>query len=134
MMVGVGAGAAGAGVSGVSGEGGTRRNDRSWLKHPPHSLPLSYSLILTHAHSCSQVFRSTYAEGGVAAMFVGTPARVAWLLPFTTIYLQAYELLKKRVVAYKKDKLRGECERQNGNIMHIRKTSTGASASARMEI
>jgi hypothetical protein len=37
-------------------------------------------------------------------MFAGAPARVAWLLPFTTVYLQAYELLKKRVAASKKDK------------------------------
>ena len=96
-MVGVGAGAAGAGVAKVSGEGDMGVRPRLALTSP---IPLSPS----HTHSFSQVFRSTYAEGGITAMFAGAPARVAWLLPFTTVYLQAYELLKKRVAASKKDK------------------------------
>lgn len=48
-----------------------------------------------------EAFSSTYANGGMDALFAGAPARVAWLLPFTTIYLQAYELLKKSIVAGK---------------------------------
>ena len=29
--------------------------------------------------------------------------RVAWLLPFTTIYLGVYEVCKRRLLTYKKD-------------------------------
>lgn len=40
---------------------------------------------------------SIYREGGLAALFVGSVARVAWLLPFTTIYLGVYETLKRKL-------------------------------------
>ena len=33
---------------------------------------------------------------GINALFVGSAARVAWLLPFTTIYLGVYEICKRR--------------------------------------
>ena len=46
-------------------------------------------------------FRSIYSAGGVSALFVGSVARVAWLLPFTTIYLGIYELSKKTIIAAK---------------------------------
>jgi solute carrier family 25 S-adenosylmethionine transporter 26 len=49
-------------------------------------------------------FRSIYAAGGVDALFVGSVARVAWLLPFTTIYLGVYEMSKRRLLASKKEK------------------------------
>ena len=49
----------------------------------------------------TQAFRATWAKGGADSLFAGAPARVAWLLPFTTIYLQAYELLKKGIIAKK---------------------------------
>ena len=51
-------------------------------------------------------FRSIYSEGGVPSLFVGSVARVAWLLPFTTIYLGFYELLKKALLANKKKSLK----------------------------
>jgi hypothetical protein len=35
---------------------------------------------------------------------VGSAARVAWLLPFTTIYLGVYEICKRRLLASKKAK------------------------------
>ena len=46
-------------------------------------------------------FGSIYKAGGVKALFVGSSARVAWLLPFTTIYLGIYEMAKRRVLAIK---------------------------------
>lgn len=45
---------------------------------------------------------SIYKAGGVSALFVGASARVAWLLPFTTIYLGIYELSKRQVLSIKK--------------------------------
>ena len=47
---------------------------------------------------------SIYNEGGLKGLFVGSAARVAWLLPFTTIYLGAYEVCKRRLLTYKKKK------------------------------
>ena len=32
---------------------------------------------------------------------MGSAARVAWLLPFTTIYLGVYEICKRRLLAIK---------------------------------
>lgn len=46
-------------------------------------------------------FSSIYNSGGVEALFVGSVARVAWLLPFTTIYLGVYESAKRRLLAFK---------------------------------
>lgn len=45
---------------------------------------------------------SIYQEGGINALFVGSAARVSWLLPFTTIYLGIYEVCKRNLLAYKK--------------------------------
>ena len=45
---------------------------------------------------------SIYKTGGVGALFVGSAARVAWLLPFTTIYLGIYEFSKRQVIIMKK--------------------------------
>jgi solute carrier family 25 S-adenosylmethionine transporter 26 len=45
--------------------------------------------------------QSIYAEGGISSLFVGSVARVAWLLPFTTIYLGIYELSKRTIIASK---------------------------------
>mmetsp|Transcript_793 Transcript_793/g.1029 ORF Transcript_793/g.1029 Transcript_793/m.1029 type:complete len:192 (+) Transcript_793:218-793(+) len=39
--------------------------------------------------------RSIYGSGGMPALFVGSLARVTWLLPFTTIYLGVYEASKR---------------------------------------
>lgn len=43
-----------------------------------------------------------YKTGGLDALFVGSAARVAWLLPFTTIYLGVYEAAKKKLLEYKR--------------------------------
>jgi solute carrier family 25 (mitochondrial S-adenosylmethionine transporter), member 26 len=48
--------------------------------------------------------QSVYSEGGIKALFVGSTARVAWLLPFTTIYLGIYELSKRTIIAAKTKK------------------------------
>jgi solute carrier family 25 S-adenosylmethionine transporter 26 len=53
-------------------------------------------------------FKAVYREGGTAALFTGATARVAWLLPFTTIYLGIYEGLKKGILAIKQAKLDAE--------------------------
>ena len=45
--------------------------------------------------------QSIYQEGGLSALFVGSYARVAWLLPFTTIYLGIYEMIKRHLLARK---------------------------------
>lgn len=39
----------------------------------------------------------TVSENGVGALFNGSIARVAWLMPFTAIYLPIYEVLKRRM-------------------------------------
>lgn len=44
---------------------------------------------------------SIYLEGGLPALFVGSAARVAWLLPFTTIYLGLYEKCKRALLNWK---------------------------------
>lgn len=44
---------------------------------------------------------SVYQSGGIEGLFVGSAARVAWLLPFTTIYLGVYESLKRRLLIKK---------------------------------
>jgi len=40
----------------------------------------------------------TYSSGGIKALFSGCSTRVAWLLPFTTLYLGSYEWLKKKTM------------------------------------
>ena len=39
----------------------------------------------------------TVKTGGMPALFAGSVARVAWLMPFTAIYLPVYEILKRRM-------------------------------------
>lgn len=39
----------------------------------------------------------TVNKGGFSALFNGSAARVAWLLPFTAIYLPCYELIKRKM-------------------------------------
>jgi hypothetical protein len=39
----------------------------------------------------------TVKSGGMAALFSGSVARVAWLMPFTAIYLPVYEIIKRRM-------------------------------------
>jgi solute carrier family 25 S-adenosylmethionine transporter 26 len=51
--------------------------------------------------SLGAAFSQVYADLGPGGMFSGAGARVAWLLPFTTIYLQAYELMKKKLIDLK---------------------------------
>jgi len=46
-----------------------------------------------------------YKSGGLDALFVGSAARVAWLLPFTTIYLGVYEVAKRKMLALKKKRM-----------------------------
>lgn len=47
---------------------------------------------------------SIYQSGGVEALFTGSAARVAWLLPFTTIYLGVYEVAKRKILEMKQKK------------------------------
>lgn len=46
-----------------------------------------------------------YKTGGLDALFVGSAARVAWLLPFTTIYLGVYEVAKRKMLTLKKKRM-----------------------------
>jgi solute carrier family 25 S-adenosylmethionine transporter 26 len=39
----------------------------------------------------------TVKNGGMPALFAGSAARVAWLMPFTAIYLPVYEIIKRRM-------------------------------------
>ena len=39
----------------------------------------------------------TVQTGGVPALFSGSAARVAWLMPFTAIYLPVYEIIKRKL-------------------------------------
>jgi len=41
--------------------------------------------------------RKTVAQNGVGSLFQGGAARVAWLMPFTAIYLPLYDILKRRL-------------------------------------
>jgi len=50
-------------------------------------------------------FNSIYKSGGLKALFVGSAARVSWLLPFTTIYLGVYEVTKRQLIVMKKRKI-----------------------------
>lgn len=47
------------------------------------------------------VITQLYSQGGLNGLFVGSAARVAWLLPFTTIYLGVYEKIKRSLKARK---------------------------------
>lgn len=46
-------------------------------------------------------FTSIYQADGIGPLFYGAGARVAWLIPFTTIYLGIYELAKKGMMTKK---------------------------------
>ena len=48
-------------------------------------------------------FMSLYNENGISGLFVGSIARVTWLLPFTTIYLGVYEFTKRSFLKRKID-------------------------------
>ncbi len=39
----------------------------------------------------------TAKTNGIGALFAGSAARVAWLMPFTAIYLPAYEMVKRQI-------------------------------------
>jgi len=43
--------------------------------------------------------RKTVKHGGVSSLFQGGAARVAWLLPFTAIYLPLYDIFKRQLEA-----------------------------------
>ena len=49
------------------------------------------------------VFWSLYKENGISGLYVGSLARVTWLLPFTTIYLGVYEFSKRALLKRKVD-------------------------------
>ena len=60
----------------------------------------------------ADAFSSIYKEGGIKSLYIGSYARVAWLLPFTTIYLGVYEftkraLLKRKIDLYLSKKVAG---------------------------
>eukprot|EP01035_Chromulina_nebulosa_P024628 gene24628-32073_t len=65
-----------------------------------HSFFSSLFVIPTYNTSIGLLY-SIYADGGVKALFVGSFARVTWLLPFTTIYLGMYEYSKRFLLAMK---------------------------------
>ena len=59
--------------------------------------------MYTYIYPCLFSCR-VYQEGGISGLYVGSAARVSWLLPFTTIYLGVYELTKKVLLKRKIDK------------------------------
>eukprot|EP00521_Asterionellopsis_glacialis_P012422 CAMPEP_0195291922 /NCGR_PEP_ID=MMETSP0707-20130614/8508_1 /TAXON_ID=33640 /ORGANISM="Asterionellopsis glacialis, Strain CCMP134" /LENGTH=282 /DNA_ID=CAMNT_0040352283 /DNA_START=255 /DNA_END=1100 /DNA_ORIENTATION=+ len=46
---------------------------------------------------------STVQEHGLGSIFAGAGARAAWLVPFTAIYLPAYDMLKRQIVAFRSE-------------------------------
>mmetsp|Transcript_13121 Transcript_13121/g.19121 ORF Transcript_13121/g.19121 Transcript_13121/m.19121 type:complete len:365 (+) Transcript_13121:165-1259(+) len=40
----------------------------------------------------------TVKTGGMSSLFAGSAARVAWLMPFTAIYLPVYEIIKRKMI------------------------------------
>jgi hypothetical protein len=63
--------------------------------------------LITSTPTCALLLYvlSVYRSGGMGALFVGSTARIAWLVPFTTIYLGIYEASKRRMLAYKSREL-----------------------------
>lgn len=55
--------------------------------------------------SIASAFEATMTAGGLDGLFAGGGARVAWLLPFTTLYLGAYEYLRKSFLEKKMKEL-----------------------------
>lgn len=51
--------------------------------------------------SMGAALEATIGTGGWGNLFAGSSARIAWLLPFTTIYLGAYEYLRRSIIASK---------------------------------
>lgn len=49
-------------------------------------------------------FRKQIAADGISSLFNGGAARVAWLMPFTAIYLPVYEILKRNFSANRREK------------------------------
>ena len=52
--------------------------------------------------SVADGLKAIYKAGGYDGLFIGSTARVAWLLPFTTIYLGIYEFSKRHLLELKK--------------------------------
>jgi hypothetical protein len=59
-------------------------------------------LVTTPNYVVILVPLSLYASGGPGALFVGSTARITWLVPFTTIYLGVYEASKRKLLDLKK--------------------------------
>jgi hypothetical protein len=59
---------------------------------------LNHEIILFSYH-----YYSLYKENGLSGLYVGSAARVSWLLPFTTIYLGVYEVTKRTLLQRKID-------------------------------
>lgn len=54
-------------------------------------------MVDTGYHGFFDCVAKTVAESGVGSLFNGSIARVAWLMPFTAIYLPVYEALKRKM-------------------------------------
>lgn len=62
------------------------------------SIPIPHLKSIVHRISFlsfSSVHTSLYKKGGINSLFVGATARIAWLVPFTIIYLGTYEFSKR---------------------------------------
>ena len=79
--------------------GGVRRHDEH-LQGRRHQRALRRvrGQVLTYTTVLFPSFLSSSASSSLPIA-----GRVAWLLPFTTIYLGVYEVCKRRLLTYKKD-------------------------------
>ena len=79
-------------LSSIYNEGGTLDEFKLVLNKTHHVHPIHSSCL----QSLYDMYFHYVGILGINALFVGSAARVAWLLPFTTIYLGVYEICKRR--------------------------------------
>eukprot|EP01031_Cornospumella_fuschlensis_P024732 gene24732-29884_t len=72
----------------------------------PLDLVKTLMMMGTHDGGVFATLSSIYQARGWAGVFTGWGARVGWLLPFTTIYLYVYEVLKRMAGRYREAKSR----------------------------
>jgi hypothetical protein len=55
-------------------------------------------LVVDDYSSLLECFSETVENHGVGAVFAGVVARVAWIIPFTGIYLPSYDFIKRQLL------------------------------------
>ena len=84
------------------------------LTTPFDTIKTKLMVDAEYAHSSFvECWISTIGSGGgVAALFAGVEARVAWLVPFVCIYMPLYDAFKKRLVQRQQQEERLESQRR----------------------